>query len=313
MRPAPAGRILELDENSTGEFEKEVVMTTAPVIVVGVDTSTESDTAIDWARAVATPDTRILLVHAWEIPIVTGYDVVIPFDPNEIERVAAAGVGELIDRIGDDRLEAVLEQGHAGKALLSAADEHDAVMIVVGHRGKGRMSMMLGSTANYVVHHSARPVIIVRGDHVCAPERIVVGVDDHDIDDEHAENESVRAVRWAFGLTSAREVRVVHAWFLPALAVGMFTPVGAELEQLDKAADAVVERVLASAGPPPDGIDLSVEAIRGTPGFGLIEASRDADLVVVGSRGRGGFAGLLLGSTSAEVAAHSHAPVAIIR
>jgi nucleotide-binding universal stress UspA family protein len=53
--------------------------------------------------------------------------------------------------------------------------------------------------------------------------------------------------------------------------------------------------------------------LRGTPGFALIEASRDVDMVVVGSRGRGGFKGLLLGSTSAEVASHSHAPVAVIR
>jgi len=95
--------------------------------------------------------------------------------------------------------------------------------------------------------------------------------------------------------------------------VGMFTPVGAELEQMDKAADAVVDHVVEAAGPPPDGVEMTCEAVRGTPGFGLIEASRDADLVVVGSRGRGGFAGLLLGSTSAEVAAHCHVPVAIIR
>jgi len=288
-------------------------MTVEPVIVVGVDTSSESEVAVDWARSVASPEARIVLVHAWEIPIVTGYDVVIPIDPAEIEEIASAGMTELTERFDDDRLETRLEQGHAGRGLVSIADELGATMIVVGHRGKGRMSMMLGSTANYVVHHSTRPVVVVRGEHVGPPERVVVGVDDHDIDDENGENESVRAVRWAYDLPGVRHVQVVHAWFLPALAVGMFTPVGAELEQMDKAADAVVDHVVEAAGPPPDGVEMTCEAVRGTPGFGLIEASRDADLVVVGSRGRGGFAGLLLGSTSAEVAAHCHVPVAIIR
>ncbi|TDT17661.1 nucleotide-binding universal stress UspA family protein [Ilumatobacter fluminis] len=289
------------------------VIVEAPVIVVGVDSSAESDTAIEWARAVAPSDARIVLVHAWELPIVTGYDVVIPLDPAEIEASANAGLQAVVDELDDDRIETELVQGHAGKGLIGVADERDASMIVVGHRGKGRMSMMLGSTANYVVHHSERPVIVIRGDHVAPPARIVVGVDDHDIDDEHVENESVRAVRWAYDLPGARHVEVVHAWFLPALAVGMFTPAVAELDQMDAAANAVVERIVEVVGPPPDGVTATGAAVRGTPGFALIEASRDADLVVVGSRGRGGFAELLLGSTSAEVAAHSHAPVAVIR
>jgi nucleotide-binding universal stress UspA family protein len=283
------------------------------VFVVGVDTSPESDAALEWTRTVAPPDARILLVHAWEVPIVTGYDVVIPIDPAEIERLATEGLAELIDRTDDARLEAVVHQGHAGRALVTTAGEESAEMIVVGHRGKGRMSMMLGSTANYVVHHSEIPVIVIRGDHVGAPERVVVGVDDHDIGDDGAENESVRALRWAYGLPGVQQIKVVHAWFLPALAVGMFTPVGAELAQMDAAAQAVVDHVIEVAGTPPEGVVLTTEAVRGTPGFGLIEASRDVDLVVVGSRGRGGFAELLLGSTSAEVAAHSHAPVAIVR
>lgn len=288
-------------------------MTEIATIVVGVDSSAESDTAVEWARSVAPTGARIVLVHAWELPIVTGYDVVIPLDPVEIETAARAAVGEVVARLGDDRVEGQLVQGHAGRGLISVADAEDADLVVVGHRGKGRMSMMLGSTANYVLHHGERPVVIVRGDHVAPPERVVVGVDDHDIDDEHAENESVRAIRWAYDLPGVRDVRVVHAWFLPALAVGMFTPAVAELDQMDAAANAVVDRVVAAVGPAPEGVSTTAEAIRGTPGFGLIEASRDADLVVVGSRGRGGFAGLLLGSTSAEVAAHSHAPVAVIR
>jgi nucleotide-binding universal stress UspA family protein len=280
--------------------------------VVGVDASPESSEALDWARGVARPEDRIVVVHAWELPLVTGYDMVVTVDPGEIEQLSKQGLDELVDRVGDGRLEPVTRQGHAGRAIVAEADDADAAAIIVGHRGDSRVSMMLGSTANYVLHHTERPVVIVRGDHAGTPRRVVVGVDDHDLA-EGEENESVRAVRWASSLPGVEEVRVVHAWFLPALAVGMFATVAAEMETMDTAAQAVVDRVLTSAGDAPDGVRVVGEAVRGTPGFALIEASRDADLIVIGSRGRGGFTGLLLGSTSAEVASHSHAPVAVIR
>lgn len=285
--------------------------------VVGVDASPEADDALEWARHVTGDGDRIVVVHAWELPLVTGYDMVVTIDPAEIEELSEQGLRELVDRVDDDRLAPVTRQGHAGRALVTEADERDADLIVVGHRGKGRMSMMLGSTANYVLHHTERPVVVIRGEHVTPPKRIVVGVDDHDLSDDAGpagqENESVRALRWAYSMPGVEEVRVVHAWFLPALAVGMFATVAAELESMDAGAKEIVDRVMAAAGPAPDGVTVFGEAVRGTPGFALIEASREADLVVVGSRGRGGFAGLLLGSTSTEVASHSHAPVAVIR
>jgi nucleotide-binding universal stress UspA family protein len=283
-------------------------------IVVGVDASPEADEALTWARSVAGHDDQIVVVHAWELPIVTGYDMVVTIDPTEIEQLAKEGLHELLERVEDDRIKPIVRRGHAGRALVAEADDTNAEMIVVGHRGKNRVSMMLGSTANYVLHHTQRPVVVVRGDHLTPPKRIIVGVDDHDLTDEDTlDNESVRALRWAYSLPDVEEIRVVHAWFLPALAVGMFATVAAELESMDTGAKAIVDRVMEAAGPPPEGVRVVGEAVRGTPGFALIEASRDADLVVVGSRGRGGFAGLLLGSTSAEVASHSHAPVAVIR
>lgn len=286
-------------------------------LVVGVDTSPESDAALAWARDTAPADARILLVHVWEIPLVTGYDVVVPIDPLEVEQAATDALNAKIDEADDARLEGIVRNGHAGRALVHVAEESDADMIVVGHRGGGRVSLVLGSTANYVLHHSELPVIVVRGDHHRPPRRVVVGVDDHDIDAEAhgglGENESVRAVRWAYGLPGVEEVRVVHAWFLPALAVGMYTPAAADIEQMDTAALAVADRVAEAAGEPPSDVKVVTEAVRGTGSFGLIEESRGTDLVVVGTRGRGGFAGLILGSTSSTVVAHSHAPVAVVR
>lgn len=290
----------------------EARLTTFGTIVVGIDNSPESNTAIEWARAVAGPDDKIVLLHAWQLPVVTGYDMVVTVDPHEIEQYAKEAVDDTVSRIDDARVIPVVHQGHPGRSLIAEADERNAGLIVVGHRGNSRVSMMLGSTTNYVLHHTRRPVVVIRGEHVSPPERVVVGVDAHDLDDS-SENESVRALRFAYSLPGVHHVRVVHAWFLPALAIGMFADVSADLDAMDAAAQAAIERVLESAGPPPEGVTVVGEPIRGTPEFGLIEESHDADLVILGSRGRGGFKGLLLGSTSAAVAAHSHSPVVIVR
>jgi len=291
-------------------------------VVVGADWSTESQRGVEWACALAGPQDRIVLMHAWQMPVVAGYDMVLAVDPTQLTRSASDALNELVAEIGDPRIVPVVRQGHAGRELVAEADDEDAAMIVVGHNGNSRVAMMLGSTANYVVHHSSRPVVVVRGwvmeedAEVTPPRFVVVGVDDHDLDPEHpesGENPSVRAVRWACGLPGIERVRVVHAWFLPSLAIGVHAEIAAETEEMDAAAQAEIDHVLAAAGPPPEGVELVSEPVRGTPGFALIEESRDADLVVLGSRGHGGFSELLLGSTTAEVSAHSHCPVAVVR
>jgi nucleotide-binding universal stress UspA family protein len=276
-------------------------------MVVGVDASTESDEALTWARSVAEPDDRIVVVHAWEIPVVTGYDMVVAIDPTEVEKMAKQGLDELVAKTADERLIPVTRRGHAGRAIV--VEGEDADMIVLGHRGNSRLALMLGSTANYVLHHTTRPVVVVRGDHQGLPKQVVVGVDDFD---EPENNPSVRALQWAYGLPGVEHVRAVHAWFLPPLAIGTYHPALNDLSAMDEAAQAVAERVVAAAGDPPESVTVTAEAARGTGGFAMIEASREADLVVVGRRGRGGFSELLLGSTTAETAAHSHAPVAIV-
>ena len=288
-------------------------------IVVGIDASEEANEALAWARSQAGPDDRIIAVHAWDIPLVAGYEMAVAIDPREIQQGAAGFLKRVVADTGDDRVVDRLAQGHPGRSIVEVAagdgDEGPADMIVVGHRGSGKASMILGSTANYVMHHTEQPVVIIRGTYTGRPVLVAVGVDDHGIeeDDDDEENASVRALRFAYGLRGVEQIAVVHAWFAPGVAAGLYASAGADIEKMDAEASAVAEHVIARAGPGPEGVDVRAVPERGTAGFALVEASREADLVVVGSRGRGGFLRVLLGSTSLEVASHSHSPVAIVR
>jgi len=281
--------------------------------VVGVDASDDADQALQWTRHAAGPGDRIVAVHSWDVSTAIQMDEYAMIPSEQLGDMATRGIAELVERQDDPRIEGVARQGpHAGRAILGEAKDRDADVLVVGHSGSGRASVVLGSTANHVIHHTEQPVVVVRGDRRETPELVVVGVDDHDLDD-HGENESVRALRWAYQVTGARIIEVVHSWFVPSVIAGRFSSPGADFEELDEAAVAVVQRVIDAAGEPPEGLDVRAAALNGTPEFALIEASLDADLIVVGSRGRGGFRGLVLGSTSLDLTAHAHCPVAIVR
>jgi nucleotide-binding universal stress UspA family protein len=279
--------------------------------VVGVDATEEGGRALSWARTAASASDSIVAVHAWDLPMMVGLDTVVMVPVEDMGDVAARGLADLLARLDDPRIEPTTMQGHAGRAIVDTAQERDADVVVVGHQGSGRASVVLGSTANHVIHHTDRPVVVVRGEHAPAPTLIVVGVDDHDLDDD-GENESVRALRFAARQWPAARIDVVHAWFVPSMVAGRFSNPGADFDDLDEAAIAVVHHVVDAAGVDP-AVDVRARPVNGTPEFALIEESNEADLVVVGSHGRGGFAGLLLGSTSLDLASHSHSPVAIVR
>jgi nucleotide-binding universal stress UspA family protein len=89
-----------------------------------------------------------------------------------------------------------------------------------------------------------------------------------------------------------------------------FAPVGLE-EGLVKAAEATIEDALQRVQRPSD-VTIEAVVVRGQPAEALLRAAADADLLVVGARGRGGFRSLLLGSVSHQVASHAHIPVTIV-
>jgi nucleotide-binding universal stress UspA family protein len=137
-------------------------------------------------------------------------------------------------------------------------------------------------------------------------ETIVVGVDGSDC--------SLSALRWAVQEARLRraKIRAVHAWSFPHVSTFHEAAHVIELPLADEAA-AALDRAVAAAHP--DGPDVEIEqvVVEGPAAAMLVEAARDASLLVVGSRGLGGFTGLLLGSVSQQCAQHAACPLVIIR
>jgi nucleotide-binding universal stress UspA family protein len=139
---------------------------------------------------------------------------------------------------------------------------------------------------------------------------IVVGVDNSD--------GAKAALRFALEEAKLRgaRLRAVHAWkFVPFGATGMEAGqpmLGAELADLQRGVEASFEATLHDAIPDPGGVDVERRIVAGTAAASLVEESRSADLLVVGSRGVGGFRGLLLGSVGQQVAHHAGCPVVIV-
>lgn len=140
--------------------------------------------------------------------------------------------------------------------------------------------------------------------------RIVVGVDGSET--------SRHALRWAADEAKSRgsQLHVVHAWEVPAPAVPVGVGAGRRTAQAegqhDEASKLVADVVRDELGEAPPG-DVRTSIGRGPAARVLLDTARDADLLVVGSRGLGGFRGLLLGSVSSKMAAHAPCPVVIVR
>jgi len=127
---------------------------------------------------------------------------------------------------------------------------------------------------------------------------VVVGVDGSD--------QGRLALTWAAEEATLRaaRLRVVHVWSYLAQTGETFDPTYGEDD-----AQRLLDETVASLE---DGVDIELRAVCDLPARGLLESAQDADLLVVGARGMGGFRGLLLGSVSQQVAQHSRCPVVIV-
>lgn len=195
--------------------------------------------------------------------------------------------------------------GAPGYALVSASHADDT--IVVGATSHpGRLTDILGSVATVVAHRARGPVVIVHGQGRAdrAVHRIVVGVD--------GSLAGRAALRWAAeeALVTDAELVLVHGWVYPYHAARRASEPRDEM-RLD------AMRVLETSA---QELHEMVPAVRcqsiiseDSPAKAILDAAAGADLVVVGSRGHGGFAALLLGSVSRTVLQHAPCPAVVVR
>lgn len=139
-------------------------------------------------------------------------------------------------------------------------------------------------------------------------QRIVVGVD--------GSAPSRAALRWAVEEARLREaeLEVVHGWQYPNVYAGAapFSAFAFDVGELEAAAKKELDEIVSEVDARGLAAPIRQTLVSGVPAWGLIDAAKDADLLVVGSRGRGGFAGLLLGSVSQQVAHHAPCPLVIV-
>ncbi len=137
---------------------------------------------------------------------------------------------------------------------------------------------------------------------------IVVGVD--------GSKSSRDAIRWATEEARLRKtgVRAVYAWQgPPVVGLGYVPSDLLDEDEMQQHAQSIVDAAVAEALAGSNGVAVESRALSGAPAAVLTEASREADLLVLGSRGHGGFAGLLLGSVGQQCVHHAVCPVVIVR
>ncbi|GAA0950232.1 universal stress protein [Virgisporangium aurantiacum] len=282
-------------------------------VVVGIDGSKESLTAIDWAVAdLRVRPRRLHLLHAcgWSfvgLPL-RGDGLHLSVEvrtPEGAYLVAEKLLAEAVGRVDINvPVTTEISTDVPGRALLTAS--RTAGLVVVGAQGTGSFAgLLLGSVASQVTAHGRCPVVVVRPVPV-ADGPVVVGVD--------GSPASQRALAFAHDYAAAhnRVLVALHAWRWPVPAgPGEPVPLVYDRDLLRSAEERVLGAAIAALPPdPPVPVEPRLVAGRASPA--LIEASAGASLTVVGSRGRGGFTGLLLGSVSHQVLHHAVGPVAVV-
>ena len=286
-------------------------------VVVGIDGSPAAQTALAWAAdAAARRDAPLHVVQAyvWPIyppPLVPGSEFVAAGEAGE--RLAQETLEHALDAVAAQtaglEVSSEIARGPSAEVLLKAAAQ-DTALLVVGSRGRGGFrSLLLGSTSMEVAAKSPCPVAVIRYGELPSQRhgRVVVGIDGSEL--------SKDAVAFAMLEASRRgaAVEAITAWNrVEALPPGLMAAGVVEaMPTTEEIALALSETLAGWRERCPD-VKVVQRVVVGHPGHVLTEASRSADLVVVGTRGHGAAASMLIGSTSRNVLHHAVCPVVVV-
>lgn len=289
-------------------------------IVVGYDGSPGSRLALDWAIETAKRDDRPLtLLHCVGLtmtPTFRAYDPGVQATPYDVMAKGVLTEAREIatQTLAADDVRCLSVIGSAAAELVGASEEAD--LVVTGSRGHGAISAgLLGSTSYAVTAHAHCPAVVVRGDAVvhAGPAHPVLAAFD---DSKNAQEALATAVQVAVAAQAPLHVIAVDNVGGLDVWPETDTMVGREqmLESMHQHVGRILEDVAEEAREAHPGLEVHTSVLGGSPGQAIAAYAMDirAGLVVMGSRGHGGFAGMLLGSVSHRVVHDAPCPVMVV-
>jgi nucleotide-binding universal stress UspA family protein len=281
-------------------------------VVVGVDGSGSAYRAVEWAAAEATRrgvPLRLARAFSWTTSdhptrqsgrVAQYRDQLLEIARQQVARAA---------RIAEDTcpgIETATQVEIGAPIEVLGSEARRAQLLVLGDRGLGGVAgLVLGSVAVALAARGACPVVIVRGETRNTDGPVVVGIDGSPV--------SEAALGFAFDAAAVRgaELVALHAWSPTAVDKALERVL--DWDAVADEEDAVLAERLSGWGQKYPQVTVRRSVVRDGAARALVDASHGAQLVVVGSRGRGNAAGLLLGSVSHGVLHAAHCPVAIVR